>query len=437
MPLKLIARDPDFRAQFDQFVNARREPPSDVAGVVAGVLADIRARGDRAVLELTGRFDRLHAASVAALGVGAAEIDAAVAEVPQATRDALDLAATRIEAFHRRQLPQDQRWRDDAGVSLGWRWTALAAVGLYVPGGTAAYPSSVLMNAIPAKVAGVDRIAMVVPAPDGKLNPLVLAAARRAGITEIWRVGGAQAVGALAFGTETIRPVDKIVGPGNAYVAEAKRQVFGTVGIDSIAGPSEILVVADRANNPAWIAADLLSQAEHDPLSQSVLITDDAAFADSVVQVVDALLQRLPRGETAGQSWRDHGAVILVDDLMRDTPVLVDAIAPEHVELAIADPEAMLGRIRNAGAIFLGSHTPEAIGDYVAGSNHVLPTSRAARYASGLGVLDFLKRSSIVGCDAGATTAIGPAAVTLAVSEGLDAHAISVALRLDAAGRKP
>jgi histidinol dehydrogenase len=437
MPLKLIARDPDFRAQFDVFVNARREPPSDVAGVVAGVLADVRARGDRAVLELTSRFDRLHASSVAALGVGAAEIDAAIAEVPQATRDALELAATRIEAFHRRQVPQDQRWRDDAGVSLGWRWTALSAVGIYVPGGTAAYPSSVLMNAIPAKVAGVGRIAMVVPAPDGKLNPLVLAAARRAGITEIWRVGGAQAIAALAFGTETIRQVDKIVGPGNAYVAEAKRQVFGTVGIDSIAGPSEILVVADAANNPAWIAADLLSQAEHDALSQSILITDDAAFADNVVQVVDALLQRLPRAETAGLSWRDHGAVILVDDLMRDAPALVDAIAPEHVELAVADPEAMLGRIRNAGAIFLGSHTPEAIGDYVAGSNHVLPTSRAARYASGLGVLDFLKRSSIVGCTADATAAIGPAAVTLAVSEGLDAHAISVALRLDAAGLKP
>jgi len=437
MPLKLIARDPEFRQQFDRFVNARREPPSDVAGVVTQVLADIRARGDQALLDFTRRFDRLDVPTVGALAVTPAEIDAAVAEVPQATQDALDLAATRIEAFHRRQLPQDQRWRDAAGVSLGWRWTALSAVGLYVPGGTAAYPSSVLMNAIPAKVAGVDRIAMVVPAPDGTLNPLVLAAARRAAITEIWRVGGAQAIGALAFGTQTIRPVDKVVGPGNAYVAEAKRQVFGTVGIDSIAGPSEILVVADRANNPAWIAADLLSQAEHDALSQSVLITDDAVFADNVVQVVDALLQRLPRAETAGQSWRDHGAVILVDDLVRDAPVLVDAIAPEHVELAVADPEALMGRIRNAGAIFLGSHTPEAIGDYVAGSNHVLPTSRAARYASGLGVLDFLKRSSIVGCDAGATAAIGPAAVTLAVSEGLDAHAISVALRLDAAGQKP
>ena len=437
MPLKLIARDPDFKARFAAFVAARREPATDVAGVVADVLADLRKRGDQALLDLTRRFDRVDVASVGALRVAAGEIDAAVAEVPQVTSDALDLAATRIEAFHRRQLPQDQRWRDEAGVSLGWRWTPLASVGLYVPGGTAAYPSSVLMNAIPAKVAGVQRLARVVPAPDGKLNPLVLAAARRAGVDEIWRVGGAQAIAALAFGTETIAPVDKIVGPGNAYVAEAKRQVFGTVGIDSIAGPSEILVVADRDNNPAWIAADLLSQAEHDALSQSVLITDDAAFADGVINVVDALLERLPRAETAAASWRDHGAIILVEDLARDAPALVDAIAPEHVELAVADPEAMLKTIRHAGAIFLGSHTPEAIGDYVAGSNHVLPTSRAARYASGLGVLDFLKRSSIVGCDPAATAAIGPSAVALAVAEGLDAHAISVALRLDAAGVKP
>lgn len=437
MPLKLVASDADFRARFDAFVNARREPPSDVAGVVAEIIADVRARADLAVLDLTKRFDRLEAPSVAALRVTATEVDAAIGEVPPVTRDALDLAAARIEAFHRRQLPQDQRWRDDSGVSLGWRWTALSAVGLYVPGGTAAYPSSVLMNAIPAKVAGVGRLAMVVPAPDGKLNPLVLAAARRAGVDEILRVGGAQAVAALAFGTQSIQPVDKIVGPGNAYVAEAKRQVFGTVGIDSIAGPSEILVVADRSANPGWVAADLLSQAEHDALSQSVLITDDAAFADNVIQVVDALLQRLPRAETAGQSWRDHGAVILVEDLSRDAPTLVDAIAPEHVELAVADPEAMLGRIRNAGAIFLGNHTPEAIGDYVAGSNHVLPTSRAARYASGLGVLDFMKRSSIVACEAGSMAAIGSAAVALAIAEGLDAHAISVALRLDAAGIKP
>ncbi|MCC6468114.1 MAG: histidinol dehydrogenase [Alphaproteobacteria bacterium] len=430
MPLKLIAGDPDFARHFQSFVAARRGAAPDVAAAVTAILADVRARGDQALVELTRRFDRLDVATAAALAVTGAEIDAAVQAVPQATHDALDLAARRIEDFHRRQLPKDERWRDAAGVTLGWRWTALSAVGLYVPGGTAAYPSSVLMNAIPARVAGVGRIAMVVPAPDGTLNPLVLAAARRAGMDEIWRVGGAQAVAALAFGTETIRPVDKIVGPGNAYVAEAKRQVFGIVGIDSIAGPSEILVVADRDNDPAWIAADLLSQAEHDAASQSVLITDDPALADSVVQVVEVLLQRLPRAEIAGASWRDHGAVILVEDLIGEAPALVDALAPEHVELAVADPETLMGRIAHAGAIFLGRHTPEAIGDYVAGSNHVLPTSRAARYASGLGVLDFMKRSSIVACDAAAARAIGPAAVALAAAEGLDAHAISVALRL-------
>jgi histidinol dehydrogenase len=437
MPLRLDARAPDFRRRFDEFVAARREAPSDVAGAVTSILADIRARGDAAVLELTRRFDRLNAPSVSALAVTGAEIDAAVAAVPRATLNALDLAATRIEDFHRRQLPQDARWRDAAGVTLGWRWTALSSVGLYVPGGTAAYPSSVLMNAVPARVAGVKRVAMAVPAPDGKLNPLVLAAAKRAGVDEIWRVGGAQAVGALAFGTATIRPVDKIVGPGNAYVAEAKRQVFGVVGIDSIAGPSEILVVADRDNDPSWIAADLLSQAEHDPASQSVLIADDAAFADAVVRSVDAHLARLSRADIARASWRDHGAVIVVGDLAADAPALVDAIAPEHVELAVADPESLMGKITHAGAIFLGRHTPEAIGDYVAGSNHVLPTSRAARYASGLGVLDFMKRSSIVACDPASVRAIGPAAVALAAAEGLDAHALSVALRLGGGGKAP
>jgi histidinol dehydrogenase len=437
MPLRLDARAPDFRRRFDDFVAARREAPSDVAGAVTSILADIRARGDAAVLELTRRFDRLNAPSVAALAVTGAEIDAAAASVPRATLDALDLAAARIEDFHRRQLPRDARWRDAAGVTLGWRWTALASVGLYVPGGTAAYPSSVLMNAVPAKVAGVKRVAMAVPAPDGKLNPLVLAAARRAGVDEIWRVGGAQAVGALAFGTATIRPVDKIVGPGNAYVAEAKRQVFGIVGIDSIAGPSEILVVADHDNDPSWIAADLLSQAEHDPASQSVLIADDAAFADAVAKAIDAHLARLPRADIARASWRDHGAVIVVGNIAADAPALVDAIAPEHVELAVADPEPLMDRITHAGAIFLGRHTPEAIGDYVAGSNHVLPTSRAARYASGLGVLDFMKRSSIVACDPAATRAIGPAAVALAEAEGLDAHALSVALRLGGGDNSP
>ncbi|MCK6451808.1 MAG: histidinol dehydrogenase [Alphaproteobacteria bacterium] len=434
MPLRLDARDVDFRKRFDAFVAARRETPEDVAGAVTRIVADVRARGDAALLELTRRFDRLNAESVAALRVRPDEVDAAMVATPRATLDALDVAARRIEAYHRRQVPQDQGWRDDSGVSLGWRWTPVAAAGIYVPGGTAAYPSSVLMNAIPAKVAGVARVAMVVPAPDGHLNPLVLAAARRAGVDEIWRVGGAQAVAALAFGTETIRPVDKIVGPGNAYVAEAKRQVFGVVGIDSIAGPSEILVVAERANEPEWIAADLLSQAEHDAASQSVLIADDAGFAERVIAAVEAMLGRLPRAEIAGRSWRDNGAVIVVGDLDRDAPALVDALAPEHVELAVADPEKLAKAIRNAGAIFLGRQTPEAIGDYVAGSNHVLPTSRAARHASGLGVLDFMKRSSIVGCDARATRLIGPAAVALAEAEGLEAHALSVRLRLGAAG---
>jgi len=430
MPLRLDARAPDFRRRFDAFVAARRETPEDVTSAVAGIIADVRKRGDEAVLALTRRFDRLNADTVASLRVGAAEVDASMAATPRATLDALDLAATRIEAYHRRQKPQDQSWQDESGVALGWRWTPVEAAGIYVPGGTAAYPSSVLMNAIPAKVAGVERVAMVVPAPDGHLNPLVLAAARRAGVDEIWRVGGAQAVAALAFGTESIRPVDKIVGPGNAYVAEAKRQVFGVVGIDSIAGPSEILVVADRDSDPDWIAADLLSQAEHDVASQSVLIADDAGFAERVVAAVDALLARLPRAAIAGKSWRDNGAVILVRDIEKDAPALVDALAPEHVELAVADPAPLAQRIRNAGAIFLGRQTPEAIGDYVAGSNHVLPTSRAARHASGLGVLDFMKRSSIVGCDARATRLIGPAAVALAEAEGLEAHAQSVRLRL-------
>ena len=428
--LRLDAKAADFAKRFDAFVRVRREAPEDVVQAVAGILADIRRRGDTALLEATKKFDRLNAAAVSALRVSEAEIEAASAQVPARTLAALDLAAGRIEDYHRRQKPEDKSWRDEAGVTLGWRWTPVASAGIYVPGGTAAYPSSVLMNAIPAKAAGVERVAMVVPAPDGKLNPLVLAAAKRAGVAEIWRIGGAQAIGALAYGTETINPVDKIVGPGNAYVAEAKRQVFGVVGIDAIAGPSEILVVADRNNDPDWIAADLLSQAEHDPASQCVLIADDAKFADAVTRAVDEHLKRLPRAETARQSWQAHGAMIVVGNVEADAPALVDAIAPEHVELAVADPETLARRIRNAGAIFMGRYTPEALGDYVAGSNHVLPTSRAARFASGLSLLDFMKRSSIVGGDAASTAAIGPAAVALAEAEGLDAHALSVKLRL-------
>ncbi|MGQ0674811.1 MAG: histidinol dehydrogenase [Rhodospirillales bacterium] len=431
MALRLDAGAPDFHRRFDAFVAARREAPADVRAVVARILSDIRARGDAALLELTKRLDRLNAAEAAALRVGEAEIEAAAAQVPAETMAALDLAASRIEEFHRRQRPEDARWRDEAGVTLGWRWTPIAAVGIYVPGGAAADPSSVLMNASPARVAGVERVAMTVPAPAGLLSPLVLAAARRAGVNEIWRIGGAQAVAALAFGTETIKPVDKIVGPGNAYVAEAKRQVFGAVGIDAIAGPSEILVVADRNNDPDWIAADLLSQAEHDPAAQCVLIADDAAFAGRVEQAVERLLKTLARRAITERSWRENGAVIVVEDVERDAPGLVDALAPEHVELAVADPETLARRLRNVGAVFLGRHTPEAIGDYVAGSNHVLPTSRAARYASGLSVPDFMKRTAIVGCQPDSARAIGPAAVALAEAEGLGAHALSVRLRLN------
>ena len=431
MPLRFDAGEAGFRERFLRFANARRGAPAEVGAAVAAIVADMRARGDQALLELTRRFDRLNVPTVAALRVSRAEIETAAQSVPAATMDALDLAARRIEDYHRRQRPADAEWRDAAGVTLGWRWTAVDAVGLYVPGGTAAYPSSVLMNAIPARVAGVGRIAMAVPSPEGVLNPLVLAAARRAGVDEIWRVGGAQAVAALAYGTASIAPVDKIVGPGNAYVAEAKRQVFGVVGIDAIAGPSEILVVADAGNDPDWIAADLLSQAEHDVDTQSVLIADDAAFAGRVEQAVDQHLAKLPRAEIARASWQRHGAVILVRSLERESPALVNALAPEHVELAVDYPGQMAKAIRHAGAIFLGRHAPEVIGDYVAGSNHVLPTSRTARYASGLGVLDFMKRSSIVGCDAAALRAIGPAAVALAEAEGLDAHALSVALRLE------
>jgi histidinol dehydrogenase len=428
MPVKFSTRDADFEARFQDLLGAKREVQEDLNNAVTAILNDVKARGDAAVLEYTKRWDRLNL-TADSMAFTAEEIASAVAQCDTETLDALKLAAARIEAFHRTQPIESSFFTDPAGVRLGARWTPVGAVGLYVPGGLASYPSSVLMNAIPAKVAGVPRIAMVVPSPDGVINPLVLAAAQLAGVTEIYRIGGAQAVGALAFGTKTIKPVDKITGPGNAFVAAAKRQVFGTVGIDMIAGPSEILVVADAQNDPAWIAADLLSQAEHDTSAQSILITDDAAFADAVSAAVDAHLATLPRAEIAGTSWRDHGAIILVDSLDDAVP-LVDRLAPEHLELAVADPDAMAARVRNAGAIFLGRYTPEAIGDYVAGPNHVLPTARSARFSSGLNVLDFMKRTTLVGCTSESLGRIGPAAVSLANSEGLGAHALSVAIRL-------
>ncbi|EWY38061.1 histidinol dehydrogenase [Skermanella stibiiresistens SB22] len=431
MPLELNSSAPGFEDAFKDLLAAKREIQEDVQNSVAAILADVRERGDAAVLEHTARFDRV-TLTADTMRVTAAEIDAALASIDPGLLQALELAAERIEDFHRRQKPDALSYTDHAGVRLGARWTSIGAVGLYVPGGTAAYPSSVLMNALPAKVAGVERVTMVVPTPDGKLNPLVLAAAKLAGVTEIYRIGGAQAVGALAYGTATIGAVDKIVGPGNAYVAAAKRQVFGTVGIDMIAGPSEILVVADAANDPAWIAADLLSQAEHDTSAQAILITDDGAFAEAVKRAVDGHLKTLPRAAIAGESWRGHGAIIVVSKLDDAIP-LVDRLAPEHLELAVAEPDALAARIRNAGAIFLGRHTPEAIGDYVAGPNHVLPTARSARFSSGLNLLDFMKRTTLVGCDPGALAAIGPAAVALANAEGLGAHALSVSIRLNGA----
>jgi histidinol dehydrogenase len=430
MPLRLDARSPGFAGDFEAFVSARRGTHADVAGVVATIIAEIRTRGDAALVAFTERFDRVRL-TPETLRIGADEIAAVRAQVDAETYAALDLAARRIESFHARTELPSLSYVDGDGIGLGARWTPIDAVGIYVPGGLASYPSSVLMNAIPAKVAGVGRIAMAVPAPDGVLNPLVLAAAERAGVTEIWRVGGAQAIAALAYGTASIRPVDKITGPGNAYVAEAKRQVFGTVGIDMIAGPSEILVVADAGNDPEWIAVDLLSQAEHDTHAQSVLITDDAAFADAVVAAVDRVLARLPKAEIAGASWRDQGGVIVVGSL-DDAPALVDRLAPEHLELAVADPDRIADRVRHAGAIFLGRHAPEAVGDYVAGPNHVLPTARSARFASGLSVFDFVKRTTLVRCDAAGLAKIGPAAVRLARAEGLEAHALSIAQRLTA-----
>ena len=429
MPHRLDARAPGFEAAFDAFLAVDRGAAADVARVVDGILADLRARGDAALIENTERFDRIRL-TPETLRISEAEIAETAARCPAEVVAALELAARRIEAYHRRQLPEDLDYTDAAGLRLGHRWTPVAAAGLYVPGGTAAYPSSVLMNALPAKVAGVARRVMVVPTPDGALNPAVMVAARLVGIDEAYRVGGAQAIGALAYGTATIRAVDKIVGPGNAYVAAAKRQVFGRVGIDSIAGPSEVLVVADGANDPAWIAADLLAQAEHDSVAQSILMTDDAAFAEAVAGAVDSLLAGLERRDIAGASWTAHGAIILLPDLAA-APALIDRIAPEHLELAVAEPDGLAARVRNAGAIFLGRHAPEALGDYLAGPNHVLPTGRAARFSSGLSVLDFMKRSSLIGCTPEALNALGPAVVALARAEGLGAHALSVAIRLD------
>jgi histidinol dehydrogenase len=428
--LRLNINDARFEDQFKALLSGKREVSEDVDQIVRDILERVRTEGDKAVLDYTARFDRLQAESMAELTVSAAEIDAALAKVPQETLDALQLAHDRIHAHHARQMPKDDRYTDPIGVELGSLWTAVEAVGIYVPGGTASYPSSVLMNAVPAKVAGVERIVMVVPSPDGVLNPLVLAAARIAGVTEIYRIGGAQAVAALAYGTQTIDPVAKIVGPGNAFVAAAKRRVFGTVGIDMIAGPSEVLILADSGNNADWLAADLLAQAEHDTAAQSILITDSEDLANQVEAAVEAQLKTLPREDVARASWQDYGAIILVDDLEAAMP-LANRIAPEHLELAVADPEALLKKVRNAGAVFLGHYTPEAIGDYVGGSNHVLPTARSARFSSGLSVLEFVKRTSILKCNADNLRQLGPAAIALGESEGLSAHARSVSIRLN------
>ncbi|MBN8180083.1 histidinol dehydrogenase [Labrenzia aggregata] len=430
MVLRLNINDARFEDQFKALLSGKREVSEDVDQIVRDILERVRTEGDKAVLDYTARFDRLQAESMAELTVSAAEIDAALAKVPQETLDALQLAHDRIHAHHARQMPKDDRYTDPIGVELGSLWTAVEAVGIYVPGGTASYPSSVLMNAVPAKVAGVERIVMVVPSPDGVLNPLVLAAARIAGVTEIYRIGGAQAVAALAYGTQTIAPVAKIVGPGNAFVAAAKRRVFGTVGIDMIAGPSEVLILADSGNNADWLAADLLAQAEHDTAAQSILITDSDDLANQVEAAVEAQLKTLPREDVARASWQDYGAIILVDDLEAAMP-LANRIAPEHLELAVADPEALLKKVRNAGAVFLGHYTPEAIGDYVGGSNHVLPTARSARFSSGLSVLEFVKRTSILKCNADNLRQLGPAAIALGESEGLSAHARSVSIRLN------
>ena len=429
MAVRLDIRSSDFAQKFRAFLDTKRESAADVEAAVRIIVNDVARRGDEALVDYTRKFDRLDLARTG-MKVTADEIAAAAKACSRETLDALEFARARIEAYHLRQMPKDDRFTDALGVELGSRWTAIEAVGLYVPGGTAAYPSSVLMNAVPAKVVGVPRIAMVVPSPDGELSPLVLAAASLAGVDEIFRIGGAQAVAALAYGTQTIAPVAKIVGPGNAYVAAAKRIVFGKVGIDMIAGPSEVLIIADKDGNPDWIAADLLAQAEHDASAQAILLTDDPALADATERAVNSQLKTLPREKIASASWSDFGAVILLRRL-DEAPALVDAIAPEHLEIAAADAEQIAGRIRNAGAIFIGAHTPEAIGDYVAGSNHVLPTARSARFSSGLGVLDFMKRTSILKCGPEQLRALGGAAITLGTAEGLDAHARSVAIRLN------
>lgn len=429
MPVFLNAQDTDFETQFADLLSAKREDSPDVDATVAAIIEQVRGHGDSAIVELTSKFDRQDL-TPETLAFTPAEIEAECAKVSDEDRAALELAAKRIGAYHLRQMPEDDSWTDDTGAMLGWRWTPVSAAGLYVPGGLASYPSSVLMNAIPAKVAGVKRLAITVPTPDGVTNPLVLLAARIAGVDEIYRIGGAQAIAALAYGTETIPPVDKITGPGNAYVAAAKRRVFGKVGIDMIAGPSEILVIADKDNNPDWIALDLLSQAEHDESAQSILITTDAAFCQSVARAVEKRLETLQRRVIAGASWRDYGAIILVPDLPT-AAVLSNRVAPEHLELCVDDPEALARQITHAGAIFLGKWTPEAIGDYVGGPNHVLPTARSARFSSGLSVMDFLKRTTLARMTPDALRVIGPAAERLAQSESLEAHGLSVRARLD------
>jgi histidinol dehydrogenase len=430
MAIELDMGSADFEQRFGALLGAKRESAADVDAAVAVIIQEVRDRGDEALAEFSLRFDRVNLRAKG-LAIGPAEIDAAAAACEPRALEALEFAHSRVTAYHERQKPADLRFTDALGVGLGWRWRPIGAVGLYVPGGAASYPSSVIMNAVPAKVAGCRRLAMVVPTPDGRLNPLVLAAARIAGVDEIYRVGGAQAIAALAYGTQSIAPVAKVVGPGNAYVAAAKRRVFGVVGVDMIAGPSEVVILADSSANPSFVAADLLAQAEHDETAQSILITDDAPLARAARAEAELQLSALPRAKIAGASWRDYGAIILCPTLDVALP-LVERLAPEHLEIMTRDPEALAAKIDNAGAIFLGSHTPEAIGDYVGGSNHVLPTGRSARFSSGLGVLDFLKRTSLLKCDALALAALGPAAVTLGEAEGLDAHARSVALRLAA-----
>lgn len=430
MPVFLESTTPEFERRFQEFLLTKRESDSDVLDVVNEIIADIRVRGDAALIELTAKFDRLELTSET-LAFSRAETDAAIATVPQAEREALELAAARIRAYHEKQLPENARWSDDSGAELGWRWSAVSSAGLYVPGGLASYPSSVLMNAIPATVAGVENLVICAPTPEGKVNPLVLLAARLSGVTTVYRIGGAQAIAAMAYGTETIHPVDKITGPGNAFVAVAKRQVFGQVGIDMIAGPSEILVIADKDNNPDWLALDLLSQAEHDESAQSILITDDADFGNTVAQAVEKRLETLERRAIAGKSWADYGAVIVVQDL-DEAAALSNRIAPEHLEICVADSEALAEKCVHAGAIFIGAYTPEAIGDYVGGPNHVLPTGRTARFSSGLNVLDFMKKTTISKMTPASLRTIGPAAATLAKSESLEAHGLSVLARLEA-----